>query len=236
MQARIVIRDSEMRNRPDYYRVLKVQPDAPVEVIRASYRTLMRELRMHPDLGGSTETAALLNEAYEVLSDKGRRAEYDRLHSAQLSRQSAAASIEVKPPTCPFCGQTLRRRARPGDCCPGCESPVQSREIAQLEDASRRSVARMRRDDRILYRTAWPQKAKAGRLVDLSPRGMRFICSEMIMQDSVIKVSAASFEALATVTNSHLEPDDGKELYSVGASFVAVNFGISKGTFLSAQA
>jgi predicted transcriptional regulator len=34
-----------MKNRRNYYRILQVQPDAPVEIIRASYRTMMRELK-----------------------------------------------------------------------------------------------------------------------------------------------------------------------------------------------
>lgn len=34
-----------MMNRRNYYRILQVQPDAPPEIIRASYRTLMKELK-----------------------------------------------------------------------------------------------------------------------------------------------------------------------------------------------
>ena len=41
-----------MQNRRNYYRLLQVQPDAAPEVIKASYRTLMQKLRLHPDLGG----------------------------------------------------------------------------------------------------------------------------------------------------------------------------------------
>ncbi len=62
----------------NYYQVLHVQPDAPAEVIRASYHTLMRDLKIHPDLGGNQSVAALLNEAYETLSNRLKRAEYDR--------------------------------------------------------------------------------------------------------------------------------------------------------------
>ena len=47
-----------MENRRNYYRILQVQPDAPVEVIKASYRALMRELRLHPDLGSVLTTGA----------------------------------------------------------------------------------------------------------------------------------------------------------------------------------
>ena len=61
----------------DYYRILHVQPDAPTAIISASYRTLMQQLRNHPDLGGDHENAVLLNEAHAVLTDPERRAAYD---------------------------------------------------------------------------------------------------------------------------------------------------------------
>lgn len=63
-------------NRRNHYRLLHVQPEAPLEVIRASYRTLM--MRLHPDKGGDAQQAALINEAYAVLSDPEQRAAYDR--------------------------------------------------------------------------------------------------------------------------------------------------------------
>ena len=62
-----------MKNRRNYYRILHVQPDAPVEIIKASYKTLMQKLGQHPDLGGGHENAALINEAYAVVTDPVRR-------------------------------------------------------------------------------------------------------------------------------------------------------------------
>src|SRR5689334_9371102 len=67
-----------MQNRRNFYRILHVQPDAPDEIIRTSYRTLMQRLKMHPDLGGDTSAAALINEAFATLRDPARRAAYDR--------------------------------------------------------------------------------------------------------------------------------------------------------------
>ena len=61
----------------DYYELLRVSRTAPAEVIQAAYRTLMATLRKHPDLGGDTEEAYLINEAYEILSDPTKRARYD---------------------------------------------------------------------------------------------------------------------------------------------------------------
>ena len=64
-------------NRRNLYRVLHVQPDAPTEVIRSSWRTLLGRLRQHPDLGGTHAQAVLVNQAWEVLGDADRRADYD---------------------------------------------------------------------------------------------------------------------------------------------------------------
>lgn len=68
-----------MKNKRNYYRILFVQPDAPVEVIRASYRTLMQKLKQHPDLGGEHWNASVINEAHNVLSNKEKRRVYDRM-------------------------------------------------------------------------------------------------------------------------------------------------------------
>lgn len=56
---------------------MRVSRDAETEVIHAAYRTLMATLKKHPDLGGDIREAALINEAYEVLSDPQKRAVYD---------------------------------------------------------------------------------------------------------------------------------------------------------------
>ena len=65
-------------NHRNYYRLLHVQQDAPPEVLRASYRTLMQTLKNHPDLGGDEWKATLINEAHAVLSVAAAREQYDR--------------------------------------------------------------------------------------------------------------------------------------------------------------
>jgi len=61
----------------DYYEVLQVHPTADVAVIKSAYRTIMRELQAHPDLGGDEEKAKVVNEAHRVLSAPDLRTEYD---------------------------------------------------------------------------------------------------------------------------------------------------------------
>lgn len=87
-----------MENRRNYYRILHVQFDAPDAVIRASYRTLMHKLRMHPDLGGDHWNATVVNEAYAVLIDPERRAVYDREYLAEYGKNASAKSSAGAPP------------------------------------------------------------------------------------------------------------------------------------------
>jgi hypothetical protein len=73
-----------MRFRPevDYYEILQVHPRASAEMVKKAYRTLMGEMRGHPDLGGDEERAKMINEAYTVLGDPDLRRAYDRAREA----------------------------------------------------------------------------------------------------------------------------------------------------------
>lgn len=87
------------QNQRNYYRVLYVQPDAPFEIIQASYRTLMQKLKAHPDLGGDEWIASVINEAFAALSDPVRRRAYDdklfgRKNLRALGRQNKSQRVE----------------------------------------------------------------------------------------------------------------------------------------------
>lgn len=60
----------------NYYDVLGVKRDATQEEIKKAFRRLAR--KHHPDAGGSEERFKEINEAYEVLSDPEKRAQYDQ--------------------------------------------------------------------------------------------------------------------------------------------------------------
>ncbi len=88
-----------MSNRRNFYRILRVQPDATYEVIQQSYRSLMQKLRLHPDLGGEGHNASIINQAYAILRNPKMRAEYDiellnRYNIKTLSKGSAYLSDE----------------------------------------------------------------------------------------------------------------------------------------------
>jgi len=226
-----------MKNRRNYYRILQVQPDAPFEVIRASYRALMRELRLHPDLGGSTSDASFINEAYETLSDPDRRAAYDKALAAGYPRRTGAADRRTsRIEDCPVCEQPMTQRPQAGESCPTCRTPLRSQRSAELDKACQRSLPRMKSDDRIAYYLAWPGKARPARMVDISPKGMRFLCGEKLPPKTVLKISSPQFEASGAVTNVSEVIAAGRRRFAVGVCFLAISFAESKGTFLSTSA
>ncbi|WP_193365055.1 DnaJ domain-containing protein [Neosynechococcus sphagnicola] len=69
-----------MQDFRNYYEILGVSRDATVEEIKKAYRRLARQF--HPDLNPGDQTAEekfkTVGEAYEVLSDLGKRAQYDQ--------------------------------------------------------------------------------------------------------------------------------------------------------------
>jgi molecular chaperone DnaJ len=60
----------------NYYDILGVKKDASADEVKKAFRRLAR--KHHPDAGGSEEKFKELNEAYEVLSDTEKRAQYDQ--------------------------------------------------------------------------------------------------------------------------------------------------------------
>ncbi len=86
----------------DYYEVLGVGPGAELDEMKKAYRKLA--LKYHPDKNPNDKSAEEkfkeLSEAYEVLSDAGKRANYDRFgHAAFDPRSRGAGSYGFHDPS-----------------------------------------------------------------------------------------------------------------------------------------
>lgn len=96
----------------DYYKVLGVDPEADIEVIKAAYRA--KAAARHPDRGGSHRQMLLVNEAWGVLSNPNSRRAYDEMRETSRRHEEA----RTVPPTdahWPECGTAASATAGPND-------------------------------------------------------------------------------------------------------------------------
>jgi hypothetical protein len=237
-----------MENRRNYYRVLHVQPDAPVEIIRTSYRTLMQRLHMHPDLGGDHWNAQLINEAFATLSDPAKRAAYDRrmgriveeMRSAGRCWQAQPAGAELPAGTaptcaCPFCGTVhpARETALPGSACASCGSPLYPAIKLQSEDTSRRAVDRFPRQMPLSYCLSWPaERTFDGTTEDVSISGMRFTSGLELAPEERLRIDCDFCSAVAVVRNSRAA-DGGNGDWQTGVEFLTLRIKQPRGSLLS---
>ena len=82
---------------PDWYEVLQVSPNADPEVIKAAYERLSQKNSAETATSTAAERKSLLDQAFAVLSDPQRRAEYD-LSRSHPSAATAVAEPPAQPP------------------------------------------------------------------------------------------------------------------------------------------
>jgi len=232
-----------MKNKRNYYRILHVQPDAPEAIIKSSYRTLMQQLRQHPDLGGDHWNAALINEAYAVISNPRKRAEYDRTllqanpaSTVNVQREKTSATPVSPQDACTFCGTAHRYGRNPHQdaACSVCASPLKGIEKSRLEKSCRRMVHRVAKHIQVVFYTAWPQQVgHSGVVQDISPRGMQFFTDKPPATGVHIKVECEICTAVARVTNYEKRAGVLGMGWMVGVEFVTILFSETRGSFVS---
>lgn len=229
-----------MENRRNLYRILHVQPDAPEEIIQASYRTLMMKLRRHPDLGGDHFTATLINEAYAVLSDPAKRAAYDEAWRAMETGPGDAEHPPVAPPpppACPFCGALhgFTGRIHSAATCTTCNAPLAPAARERL-DKGQRAVSRVPRRIALTYFTGWPgQGPFPGETRNLSLHGILFAAQGALPATKVIKVDCEALVALARVV-ACTDNDQRDWRWLIRAEYVTVRFRRARGGFVATRA
>lgn len=245
-----------MNNRRNYYRILHVQPDAPTQVIRASYRTMMQRMKMHPDLGGDGETATLINEAWAVLRDERARARYDR-GRAQMDRERGSDAPQDDAPDnpsaadprpgsgtaasaatrCHFCGLRHGPTASldSADECGRCGSPLFPAEKSSSGDDAQRAIHRLDRRERLTFFTGGDStKTFCGQTRDMSPHGIKFVTDQPPAVGDVIKLVTPVCQATARVVNVRRSPGPHATRWHVGVNFLTLRFERSTGAFVSA--
>lgn len=208
--------------RRNLYRLLHVQPEAPPEIIKASFRALMSTLRGHPDLGGDPEHAARLNAAYDVLSSPEKRRAYD-LSLRRPGRGAgpvAAGATAVRPgpataaavvsdpgrwlldKRCPFCSLPFVGTPSRDQRCGRCESPIAPAPKSERESGEilgRRRGERISRELDAVVRLPHQPGEIAARLRDLSFTGLSFVCTPRVVKHTTLRIATASFDAVVLV-------------------------------------
>jgi len=67
----------------DYYKILGIEKSASSDEIKRAFRKLSHQ--HHPDKGGDAEKFKEINEAYQILSDSQKKAQYDQFGSASFN-------------------------------------------------------------------------------------------------------------------------------------------------------
>ncbi len=250
-----------MKNRRNYYRILHVQPDAPLEIIKTSYRTLLLKLRKHPDLGGSQWESTLLNEAKEVLLDPSKRAKYDRDFIKTFTRSGQTKSSDDFEHSyssspgmagmsngfssggvshlCQFCN-TLELHSvplMPDTRCSSCRSPLYPTRKIKKSDVFQRGFQRIAKDFVITFYIEWPSlQVHHGQTAQLSPTGMQFYTDQYLQAGQIIKINSRFVEAVAKVVYclySCPAMDNPGTGNTIGVEFLAFISVMAPGTFVS---
>jgi hypothetical protein len=193
----------------------------------------MKSLRAHPDLGGDDLDAALINEAYEVLSSPDRRIRYDA-HLGEQLPMSGNTVTEIfndeqkNRLVCAFCNTRNKPERSRDKTCATCCSPIP--DIKRLTfNARQRQLLRVSKSDPIHFWDGWPQPPKSGCIIDLSPAGTCFATRESIVHQNIIKIASPGWHGLLKVLRSRVVNDR----LQIGGEFIAVKFYLPTGNFLS---
>jgi hypothetical protein len=243
-----------MINRRNYYRVLHVEPDAPTAVIQASYRALMQQLTVHPDLGGDHDEAVLINEAFDTLRDPDRRAAYDRTIDSPRHQRGRAggpqtALVPVTPrqlpappgeaPDCAFCGTatTVVERRSPDAICTSCGSALYPAPLQPGDGSARRALGRVRTRMPMTFRVgATPHMSRSGTAENLNIKGMQFRSDVAIPVGERLQIDCEFCSAVAIVRTIRNEAWGSRRGSHYGVEFLTLLIKRERGGLVSTVA
>lgn len=235
-----------MTSDANFYDVLGIGRDAAADDIRRRYRHLMQTEAHHPDLGGDTETAALINKAYAVLGNPDSRQQYDaRLELlASIARgfpgNGRAPAVHAFDPAreCVFCGTAHGATMidDPDSRCANCASPLHRVTANRLERWDQRSIGRIPRTLPVRFFTDWRQAdGFPGQTEDLSLNGLRLVCRTAMRPGQTVRLVSNVLEAVGQVVRSAPRRVGWRTEHVVGIAFVTMRMAHSAGGFVSDQ-
>jgi hypothetical protein len=227
-----------------------------MEIVHTSYRALMHGLRMHPDLGGDHEKAALINEAFATLSNPETRSAYDKAllnergeekpepkplpgeSPSKLLNAAPAAPEKTTWRSCAFCGKAymVLGADSPDATCEYCQSPLYPATHLEALTTSRRRLERMPRQMRVICAEASrPDYIMEMTTVDVSVNGMRLSSSYRLLAGQRLRIQCSFCQAVGVVTYVAVESSDRPDRWHVGVQFLTLKVTQARGVFLSLQ-
>ncbi len=208
-----------MKNRRNYYRILHVQPDAPVELIKSSYRTLMHKLKHHPDLGGDHDTAVIINEAYHTLTNAKKRQAYDAklLAERRTSQRPTHPSPANSQPA--HAGSTKRtNQTLPKDEKFDINTPPEQRAMPRVKLGALADF----------YFEQQPKIKHQGTIIDFSPSGLQIQIEAPVIINSKIQIQCQQLSAKGLI--SYCKPF-GRDRWRIGVILLDTKYRQREGRF-----
>ncbi len=235
----------------NYYEILHVQQDAPCEVIQATYRTMMQKMKMHPDLGGDQNSAALINEAYAVLMDPVARAQYDasltqpaathqqQSHASHAEQSATIPQRTLNPNHCAFCDlpHQLAASIKCDSVCTRCGSALFPAEKQVLEQNGKRIIQRIEKQWPLSFYTQWPiTRGYIAKTQDVSLNGIQMLSNTPVKEGQLLKITSHMLDAVAIVVNVRSDHTILRKRWRVGLQYVTLRFHHTQGTFIKIDA
>jgi hypothetical protein len=204
-------------SRRNYYRILHVQPDAPLEVITASHRALMATCHLNK----GTSDPATLNEALDVLVDAERRKAYDAERESRAARASAmnhpagaesaapagdaTAGTGAAPKACSVCQQPAPESVQADTLCSRCGAPLTPATYGLTKSRvnERRALPRIMKSDWVKLYAHWPSEEHIMdvRMRDVSLDGISVYSGAPLPVQSRVRVLGSAFDIVAQLVS-----------------------------------
>ena len=189
------------------YKILQVDPSAEPAIIHSAYRTLMLQMKKHPDHGGNTDEAKDINMAYQVLKDPIRRKQYDKNNYFHLQQNLNTQNVSRKYyMRCYFCGSINRIEFSATESklksivCGKCRSPFFSDKLDENNiGRQKRKCERYKCSFTIKIQLKFSGTFYPGMCKDFSSKGMLFSSSVELSKDQIVKVMFTKEKEFQTI-------------------------------------